>query len=102
MALYIDHAVVPSPFKVLRKQSGLKLADMADAIYVQPSMLKALEDADWDKTTFGAPVVVELLARVACVVSAKESTPAIGGESLTDAWMQPIMELGNSFNFARG
>jgi hypothetical protein len=101
MAVYVNQReILPSPFKMLRERASLDLVGMADAIRVKPSMLSDLESDDWDKVTLGAPLAVELLARVACVSSARLAVPSVGGDDLGNAWQEPIMELGNSFNFA--
>lgn len=100
MGIMVEHEEAKSPFLVLREQIGISVEDMADAIYVKPDMLTALEADEWEKVTVGLPVWSDLLARVACVVAGRTQFPFIGRTDITNLWMEGMMEVGNSFNQA--
>lgn len=91
---------VSSPFKVLRGQTGFSLDVMAGAIYVKPETLAALESDDWERVTLGAPLVADLLSRVACVSAAKYQLPNASADDLSGIWHDGFVELGNAFNEA--
>lgn len=80
MCICIEDVSLASPLKVLREQSKFSLLEMANAIYVKPETLEALEVDNWEMVSIGAPLVMELLARVANVLVAKIENPEANPE----------------------